>query len=90
MEKRILVLLAINDNLLALNQLLAFASSLFIFLNNMLTLFRMGIFGAAHGWGPLSKTCHTYPTTMKLCTVIPYLNKIQKTYESRDTAPKFR
>ena len=52
MEKRILVLLAINDNLLALNQLLAFASSLFIFLNNMLTLFRMGIFGAAHGWGP--------------------------------------
>ena len=43
MEKRILVLLAINDNLLALNQLLAFASSLFIFLNNMLTLFRMGM-----------------------------------------------
>ena len=33
----------------------------------MLTLFKMGFFGAAHGWGPgqktpLSKICHTYPT----------------------------
>ena len=34
-----------------------------------LTLFRMGIFGAAHGWEwgwgkkpPLHKICHTYPT----------------------------
>ena len=41
----------------------------------VLTLFRMGRFGAAHGWGggglgykklPLSKICHTYPTLMKL------------------------
>ena len=47
----------------------------------LLTLFRMGIFGADYGWerglfGP--KICHTYPTTMKLGTVIPYLKKIQK------------
>ena len=52
----------------------------------ILTLFRMGIFGAAHRWegrgqkGPpsLPKICHTYPTMMKLCTVILYLKKIQK------------
>ena len=28
--------------------------------------------------GPLPKICHTYPTMMKLGTVIPYLKKIQK------------
>ena len=58
----------------------------------------MGIFGAAHGcevWGrgvknvPLPKICHTYPTMMKLSTVIPYLKKIQNIYESRDTPPDF-
>ena len=55
----------------------------------------MGIFGAAHGWGgwgqnlPLPKLCHRYPTMMKLGTVIPYLSKIQKIYESPDTSPKF-
>ena len=54
----------------------------------------MGFFGAAHGWGgrrgkmaPLPKICHTYPTVMKRGTVIPYLKKIQKTYESRETTP---
>ena len=31
------------------------------------------------------RVCHTYPTMMKLGTVIPYLKKIQKIYESRDT-----
>ena len=38
-----------------------------------LTLFRMGLFGAAHRWGgggqkgpPLTKICHTKPTMMKL------------------------
>ena len=57
-----------------------------------LTLFRMGFFGAAHGWGggafwpSLPKIRHTYPTMMKLGTVIPYLRKIQKVYESRDTS----
>ena len=58
-----------------------------------LTLFRMDIFGPAHGWGGkkalLSKICHTYPAMMKLGTVTPYLKKIQKIYQSRDTPPKF-
>ena len=55
----------------------------------------MGFFGAAHGWGAeakrptLLKICHTYPTTMKLGTVIPYPKKIQKIYESRDTPLEF-
>ena len=59
-----------------------------------LTLFRMGFFGAAHGWGgqkgpPLLKICQTYPTMINLGTVIPYPKKIQKMYESRDTSLKF-
>ena len=33
----------------------------------------------------LFRICHTYPTVMKLVTVIPYLKKIQKLYKSRDT-----
>ena len=60
----------------------------------ILTLFRMDIFEAAHGWGgakkvPLPKIFHTYPTMMKLGKVIPYLKKIKKIYESRDTPPEF-
>ena len=43
--------------------------------DEFLTLFRMGIFGAAHGWGskkaPLPKICQRYPTMIKLGTVIP-------------------
>ena len=35
---------------------------------------------------PLTNICHTYPTMMKLGTVIPYLQKIQRIYESRDTS----
>ena len=62
-------------------------------LEMFLTLFRMGFFGAAHGWGgqkgPLPKICYTYPTMMKLGTVIPYPKKIQKIYESRDTPLEF-
>ena len=59
-----------------------------------LTLFRMGFFGAAHGWGggkkgPLPKICHTFPAVMKLGTVIPYPKKIQKIYELRDTPLAF-
>ena len=61
-----------------------------------LTLFRMGIFGADHRWweekGPVIHILHwwkTYPTMMELGTVIPYLKKIQKIYESRDTPPEF-
>ena len=50
----------------------------------------MDLFVVAHGWGskkdpPLPEICHTYPTMMKLGTIIPYLKKIQKIYESRDT-----
>ena len=45
------------------------------------------------GWGgqkgPLPKTYYTYPTIMKLGTVIPYLKKIQKIYESRVTHFEF-
>ena len=45
------------------------------------------------GWGqkgtPVPKICHTYPTMMKLGTVIPYPKKIQKIYESRDTFFEF-
>ena len=37
----------------------------------------------------LRKICHTYHTMMKLCTVIPYLKKIKKQYESRDTVLEF-
>ena len=53
----------------------------------------MGLFGAGYGLGGkkprVPKICHTYPTTMKLGTVIPYLKKIQKIYESRDTPLEF-
>ena len=46
-----------------------------------LTLFRMSLFGAAHGWGAksphlLTKICHAYPAVMQLSTGIPYLKKI--------------
>ena len=41
--------------------------------------------GACKKAPPLPKICHTYPTMMKLGTVIPYLKKIPKICESRDT-----
>ena len=44
----------------------------------------MGFFGAAHRWA--DKICHTYPTTMKLGTVISYPKKIQK-YMNHVTHP---
>ena len=47
---------------------------------NGLTLFRMGLFRAAHEWwskkNPLLKICHTYPKMRKLGTIAPYLKKI--------------
>ena len=62
----------------------------------------MGLFGAAHGWGgggggrakkpvppPVSKICHTYPTIMKLGTVIPYTKKMQRMHKLRDTFLSF-
>ena len=63
-----------------------------------LTVFRMGLFRTAHvlagrgGGGkkaPIPKICQTYPTMMKLETVIPYLKKTQKIYESRDIPLEF-
>ena len=61
-----------------------------------LTLFRMGFLWAAHrGRGDAkrqpshSKICHTYSIMMKFGTVIPYLKKIQKLYESCDTPLEF-
>ena len=38
---------------------------------------------------PLPKICHTYAAMLKLGTVIPYLKKIQKLYESWDTSLDF-
>ena len=55
----------------------------------------MSIFGAAHVWGGgtkrpnLPKICHRYPTMMKLGVIMPYLRKIQKIHETRDTPPEF-
>ena len=54
----------------------------------------MGIFRAfcrkvREGGGGFSpKICNAYPTMMKLGTVIPYLKKILKIYESRDVTPE--
>ena len=39
--------------------------------------------------GPLPKISHTYPTKMKLGTVILYLEKTQKIYESHDAPLEF-
>ena len=55
----------------------------------IVTLFRMGLFGAAHGWEggrrpPLLKILQTYPAMMKLGTGILYLKKTQIINESRD------
>ena len=77
-----------DDYLIEINNVITGSS------NIALTLFRMGFFGAAHGWGggflpPLPKIHHTYPTMMKLGTVIPYLRKIQKMYKSCDTFLEF-
>ena len=54
----------------------------------------MGIFGAAHRWeggkkALLRKICYAYSTMIKLGTVIPYLKKLQKIYESREEPLKF-
>ena len=64
-------------------------------IGRMLTLFRLGFFGAGHEWrrgclfSPLPKICHTDPTMIKLGAVIPYVKKIQKMYKSRDTSLEF-
>ena len=43
--------------------------------------------GGAKRSARLAKIFHRYPTMMKLGTVIPYLKKTQKIYESRETTP---
>ena len=57
------------------------------------TLFTQCLFGAALRWGggggTTSLKSDTHPTKVNLGTVIPYLKKIQKTYESRDTRLEF-
>ena len=45
--------------------------------------------GRGNKKAPLPKICNTYPTMMKLGTVIPYPNKIEKIYESHDTLIEF-
>ena len=45
-----------------------------------------GLFGGCSQIGgakrpPLPKICHTYPTMMKLGTIILYIERIQKIYE---------
>ena len=45
----------------------------------------MGGRGGGGKKSPLPKICHTYPTKMKLSTIIPYLKKTQKIYKSRST-----
>ena len=37
----------------------------------------------------LPKICHTYPTMMKLGTIIPYLKRIREIYGSRETCLEF-
>ena len=64
-------------------------SALSVSASRVLTLFRMGLFRAAHeweggGWGkkaPLSKMCYTYATVMKPNTAIPHLKKIKKIHK---------
>ena len=47
--------------------------------------FPLNLFGATL----LPKICHTYPTMIKLGTVIRYTKKIQNIYEPRDTSLQF-
>ena len=56
------------------------------YVSEILTLFRIGLLGAAHEWEdlkapapfPSHRICYTYPTKMKPGTSIPYRKKIQK------------
>ena len=70
------------------NKLTIKHSGLFLYLYCILTLFKMGFFGAAHGWErrtSLPQIYPAYPTMMKLSKVVPYLKKIQKKNKSQVT-----
>ena len=76
-----------SELLLAFTCARAIGNLWIIWLNvNLLTLFRWVFSGSTHGYGGggqakrrlTLKICHTYPTKMKLGTVIPCLKKIQK------------
>ena len=64
-----------------------------LLLKGIFPLFRMWFFEAPHGWVGARKApalslpniCHIYSAMMKPGTVITYLTKIQKLYESRHT-----
>ena len=56
----------------------------------ILTLFRMGFFGAAHGRGGGKKPICTHILQWWNLAVTLYLKMIQKIYESRDTPPESR
>ena len=62
-------------------------------IHSLTTLFKMNLFGTAHGWEgkkvSLPKFCHTYHTMRRLGTVMHYLEKIQNIYNSHDTTLVF-
>ena len=45
--------------------------------------------GGGQKGAPLRKICDTCPTMMKFGTAVPYVEKIQKIYESLDTPSEF-
>ena len=45
--------------------------------------------GGRGGKTPLPEVCYTYATMMKLATVIPYLKRMQKVFESRNKSLEF-
>ena len=64
---------------------------------SLLTLFRMDLSGAAHGWRGRGGGVQKAPSLKSIThilqwlnfAVIPYLRKNRKIYESRDTPPEF-
>ena len=69
-------------------------SFLYFSTESSLNLFGMGFSGLLKDEGytqkvPFPKICYTYPTMMKLGTVIPYRGKMKKTYKSRDATLEF-
>ena len=67
----------------------AYADDTIFFLNLMQDGLFRGCSRMGGGRPHVPKICHTYPTMMKLGILILYAKKIQKIYESCDTAPEF-